>query len=797
MADDNTPLRELTPVRTAFMIPRVVGMAVLLTVLTGAGSLAALASGLWFLVLPLPILWIVGLGFSVFAANVAFKKERYEVHPTHLIGLRGGLLSDGRSELDVKNITHVRLRLPWLRHRFFKIGDVRVESAGSSASEITFRSILEPEQLYRDLQHIMQKNGYQLERNDVLHEESPTALGALTDIGQNLIGAVFGLFWLALAGGGMFIGIASELGGALGTVVMLAAAGAGLGLACLVIAGLGVRFLDITRRTYTVYDDTVEYTEGFLTRDNAFIPAENIADANTNRTFIDQIVGLYDVSVSCQGSGSEVKFRRLSNGPALQEAIARVVSDTNARERVRQEAEEAEAAAKVAEQGVEGAAEAAPRRVVRKRRSIPAGEAWTADLRMDIKRALVPTLFLIPALPLFVVAAIGVFIQASRTVYRVGADSVSRSFSFIGSQQQDFSYDKITGVQITRSFIDKWMGTLSIQLWSIGAPMPLSMSSLREDDVNVQALLRQCGIDSTAEAQGELEQSYNLKVFLITAIPTAIALVLLMGFMVVAALLGAWPLLFLVPLLMLAPVLGPILHRLRTDRQRVTFHADHMETQTGILIRQHCYVRYDNIKKVESVAIPFTEQGKFKVYVAGERVIQQQNGKQGQGAKLPYSIQGMFVHDIAARVDTMDALLKGQIEPSEILATPPEQSDDVVIVTKPSVLNAVVPMVVIGLVLWPLLPLAALVGWQVYVRTYTVERDRVVKRGGILYKSVTSVLYNRIDTMQRNQGALGKAFGNGRVTLLTAGSSSPDLLIADVPDYEEVYGSIREHYGKH
>ena len=42
-------------------------------------------------------------------------------------------------ELDVRNITHVKQRLPWIRYRFFNVGDVLVESAGSAGSEVVFR----------------------------------------------------------------------------------------------------------------------------------------------------------------------------------------------------------------------------------------------------------------------------------------------------------------------------------------------------------------------------------------------------------------------------------------------------------------------------------------------------------------------------------------------------------------------------------------------------------------------------------------------------------------------------------
>ena len=39
---------------------------------------------------------------------------------------------------------------------------------------------------------------------------------------------------------------------------------------------------------------------------------------------------------------------------------------------------------------------------------------------------------------------------------------------------------------------------------------------------------------------------------------------------------------------------------LRVKPQRVTFHSEHVEAQTGVFFRKHVYARYDNVKKVES-----------------------------------------------------------------------------------------------------------------------------------------------------------------------------------------------------
>ena len=81
-------------------------------------------------------------------------------------------------------------------------------------------------------------------------------------------------------------------------------------------------------------------------------------------------------------------------------------------------------------------------------------------------------------------------------------------------------------------------------------------------------------------------------------------------------------------------------------------------------------------------------------------------------------------------------------------------------------------------------------------KRYRVEAGRVVSTWGILYKRQASVLFNRVDTLRHGQGMLNKMFGNGEVTLMTAGSSKPDLVLGALPNHEGFYDEIRKHYGK-
>lgn len=790
--------REFKPVKTTFILPPIIGTLVFAAIASVVIVVGAIALGVWPLAIFAVAPWVVIVAPSVYNAFVAYRKERYEIHADHLVAHRGGMLSDGRTELDIRNITHVRLRLPWLRYKFFKVGDVRVESAGSAASEITFRSIIEPEAVYEEVQQLMRDNGYSLQRTEELHMESPGPVGALTVVGQRIIGAVFSTVFLFFFVAGGVAGLQQQ-SGILGTLAALGGLGFGAFVVISAVAGIVVTYLDITRRTYTVHNDAVTYTEGFLTRDNAFIPYENIADAEVNRTVVDQVLGLYDVKVSCQGSGSEIFFRRLSNGPALQEAIGTLVASASKAARVKKEAKKAEQANKVEtegapDSGVIGKPGAKP---PQSRTLVEPEDAWTTTLRMNMMRTMIPLLGIIWTGPAFLIAAVAMAIKVSKTTFTVGTDSMASTYAFLGAKHQEYAYDKVTGVQITRNPLDNLFKTVTVQIWSIGSSQPLVLNNVLEDELDLPALLRQCGIPSDDPVQGELDQSFGPKVWLIQNVFGLVFLGMMAFGCLVLAIAVKWLFLLLIPVLLLLPIPAAIAASVRTNRQRLTFHAEHLEAQTGIFFKQHIHVRYDNVKKVESTRIPLTDQGTFKVYVAGERVVQQQNQQNnaGGGLKMPYTLQGLYIEGIDAKVDAMDALMLGLIEPSQITGVH-EQGDDVVSTSHPAFANEVVVLAIVGLFFPPLWLLIPIIIWQVKMRRYEVETDRVVVRSGILFKSSVSVLYNRIDSIQQNQGALGKAFGNGRVTILTAGSSMPDLVVANVPDYQEVYATVREHYGQ-
>ncbi len=739
-------MTELKPKMTSFMFTRVFGAMLAGVMLAFPIAIAGAASETPLLAASSPLVLVGITLLALISARVAWTKERYEIGAHRLVSHSGGITSDRTTEVEVKNITHVKQHLGWIRYRFFNVGDVIVQSAGSSSAEIVLRAVRQPDEVYAQIRALMKDNGFSLAASQRLHSEQPAAIGAAIECASIGMGGVFFALWAfgGLAGAGAALGPWGLVAGALLGVF------GGLG----VFAFLGLHYIDLRRRTYEVYDDVVEYREGFLSRTNAFIPYENIADAATKQTFLDQILGLYDVKVSCQGSGAEVSFRRLAGGPRLQEVLrGRVDAAQALRERKHSERKNG-AQAQSAPTGGEAPGRARSSRPPAE--IVPASRAWTAELRMNTGRALLG----------------GGLLRALGTTYNVGPSSVSSRYNLIGQQQLEFAYDKVTGVQVRTSPLDSVFGTFTVRIWSIGSSTPLDLAHVDRTSVNLRALLRQAGIPG-GPARSSHDADFGLGAWLRANVGGAVLLVLLF------------------PLLLVQAVSFPLL-AMRTRRQRFTLHDHHIEHRAGIFWQRHTYARYDDIKKISVRRYAGTEMGSVTVFVAGETQLQTQKGK--QGAIIPNAFTAHYLPDVTPFTRTLDPLLQGRLAPSEVSGgggDPPGGPE-----FQPAVANSVVAVALIGLLfppLWLVIPYTVM---ALRRRRYRVEAERAVIEEGILYRTHTSVLYDRIDSMEQKQGALGKAFGNGTVTLFTAGSSRPDLVLSNTPGYLELYQAIRARYGE-
>lgn len=786
---------QLRPVRPAFLFQRVAPGTSVILVVTGVAAVAVGWIGirdlspLWVVLggLGLALLWVLGAGFW---ANACYAKERYEFLDHRIIAHRGSPISDQTSELTIRNITHVKRRLPWPRYPLFGVGDVMVESAGSQASEITLRTIHRPDHVYESLASLMRANGFRLSRNELLHEEQPDTIAVTIECFGMVLATLFATF-AALAELYFEDNGGSPTGGYLGLTPMLG------------IVAVGFHFLDMRRRTYRVYSDSVFYEEGFLTRDDAFIPGENIADSSMRRGLIDLLVGVYDVQISCQGSQGEIHFRRLRNGPALSGAVERLISETPELS----PATDPEAIAAEAVPGDVVTPEETALPDSRVERAKPAGlsteERWTAELRPKPLRAAMPAIVLLliafPLLPLWVIIIVREFVNAACTTYCVRRHSVREHFQFLHTKEREFNYDKITGLVIRENPLDKMFATVTVSIWSIGSPLPLKLAHVNRHELQMNPLLRQIGIPKP-DALEQIPARFSLKRMVLATLPIqAILAAAVIASLVLSLTLSGWWLTAWVLLAVLAACV--VAHRcVYYPRCGVTVHAEHLECREGWLWRRHYFVRHDNVKRLELTRYPCTDVGTVRFVVAGER----RQGSSGYATRKKkknplerfgassYCFGVRYAEGISRFRWSLDERLRG-VDPAAVAAEVTPESE-----SGPAVANALTGLIVLSIVIVPLvvlLPVSIpILVLAVRRRRYIVEPHRVLLSRGIVYRRHASILHDRIDSIRRNQHVFGKLFGNGNVTIFTAGSSRPDMRFTNAPDYLQLFELIQRHY---
>ncbi|MES2982029.1 MAG: PH domain-containing protein [Verrucomicrobiota bacterium] len=721
--------------------------------------------------------WLGLLGFllvagvGVISGLATFRKERYQIQATRLVCHRGGLISDEETEFEIRNITHVKIKLPWLRYKFRKVGNVIVETAGTSVP-LVFRCVHDPESIYSEIRERMKANGYDLTQRELLHEEKPAlitvVLESLAMFVITSLGCVF-----AISGMLSDAEIAPEkpmLIAIFGTVI--------LGSLVFII----LRFLDIIRRTYRVYNDVVVYEEGFLTRQNAFIPYENISDSDTKRTLLDQILGLYDVQISCQGSSSEIKFRRLKNGVKLSQSIDQIVSFASNKVRPPK---------LPGQEGQTQLAAKRPRRIEPK--TISNLGLLEREYRISPSRMLVPLILLLPLIPIWIDA----LIKLTSTRFFIRQNSIRYSYSFLRVDEREFTCDKITGVEIKRNLWDKWFGTMTVKFQSIGASKPIEFMHVPYDPLEVEMLLCQVGIPKASANPYAVCPKFELMTWLSSKLWAVIAFLMVTAGVASAAVFTQEPYVWflMVPVAFVA-IYALIYAMLYYPRQRLSFHDHHVQAEQGIISKRFFHVRYKNIKRVTATRYPGGEKGALQIFIAGEEELMPQAKQQASSLSRMKKQSSFTTHMLSDAYESgrlLDDILCGKVDATS--EAKPAEPAGIILESSRSVGHAVLKLIIVSVLLFPLILLLpfTILATIITVKcwSYRVDDFRVVWKHGVFFKKITSVLFDRVDSLQKSQGPLNKIFKNGTVSIMSAGSSKADLVIIGSPDYLKIYDAIR------
>lgn len=773
------PDQEIKPAKIAFVGSRIVAALVLSIILATVTSIILVIAQQS----PLPALAVFALVslLGIIASRVAYHKESYQIQDTRIICRGSGLASDRTTEFEIRNITHVKLKLPWLRFKLFGVGDVIVQTAGD-AKPVVMRAIHDAEAVYDGLWERMKRNGYDLSRSQLLHEERPAAIGILSEFIRLLSSLFFSLVFIVMFLNAMVLEFLKENRIQYSPYFVPALV---VLFSIFALVFIIFRYLDYRRRVYRVYNDVVVYKEGFLTRHDAFIPYENISDANTRCTFSDRILGLYDVQISCQGVGAEITFRRLRHGITLSDAIDRVVVSARQKQ-------------KPATRPHEGSPNSESTRPLRRKETnaIPAGEIMVGDFRMSAARTMVPLLLLLPLFPIWVIAMIQTGIRLASTTYSVRLGSLRHSTRLVSVHDREFAFEKITGVVIKRDLWDHMLGTMTLRFWSIGSGQPLEFAHIHRSALDLPGLLRQVGIPESSVNPKEIVAAFGLLPWLRAHLNKIPWLLMLAAGIVVVAVRAEPRAYYLLALPALVAVAGLIRGMLYYPRQHLRFHADHLEAEQGILIKRRYLARYRNIKRTETVRYPGGEIGSLKIFVAGEEEVQTNLQKQQNKPTLlkQCSFTTAFLPAVTDNALLLDDILCGRVDPTAnaVAAEPLE----IFLEARRSVGNALFGLLLLSTVLFPMLALLPITIPSTVIRTkrwrYRIDAARVTVSHGLMYRKETSILLDRIDSLQQKQGPINKLFGNGNVSILTAGSSSPDVTLQNSPDYLKIHEVLRE-----
>ena len=733
-------------------------------------------------------------GLIYLILNIKYKKERYIFLENKIIKKSGSIFSDSETELVIRNITNVVMKLPFIENKLFLTGYINIQSAGSGKAEIRLSSVDKPREMFSYIEKMMKHNGFKLTMSRLVQQEKPSSLGVFFEVFKKFFISVIVVFYIAADIAENFLELVF---GNLSLAFIII----GIVLVPLLIKII-FNFLDLKKRIYMVFTDTIKFSEGFLSKNYSFIPIENLADSTVTQTLVDKIFGLYDVKISCQGSGNEILFKNMVNGPKLEQNIDSLISKSKSlvgTEKTRHSKKEHKISQTVSKPG-----------------AIRPDTTTTAQFKMDAKKTLAPPilifvlfLMLSPLVVIFPAAIGGIFpviivlivvsvrsiIELTCTLYFVKPNSIEKKFDFLTSKHKEFTNEKITAIIFRENFIDFFFKTCTIIFWSIGSEEDIKFANIKKTPRLYQDILAKKGIRQQEKIFSS-DSHFKVLEMLKANLPLTLISILIITGSIFAL---AFNLFFvLIPLALICVYLVAVIYRtVYYKRSKLRFHKDYVYFQKGIFFKEFYYVLYDDIKDITTLKYPFSEFGRITFNVAGEHIVQRDKHK----SVVSNNFTIRYIHGIDTKDELIDIIFYQRPAAQQILQMEKNvksYSPKPIHTSKPDLANTLIPAIIISIIFFPLviiLPFIIIfVVWSVKVRSYSIQPYRAIAKSGIFYKKQTSIIFSKIDHINFHQGMLNKLFRNGSITVNTTGSSRPELKINNIPDFKEFYEILKKYY---
>jgi len=729
--------------------------------------------GIWLL-----LLWLTLIIY--FWYNIKYKKEEYILSDRKIIYNYWNLFSDNSIEVQLDKITEVRSILWYIQYKIFWTWNLRIKTAWSDNSAINFKNIDSTMDIYENVQVRMRKNGFHLLKDKLVQTAKPHWLWIVWEIFWKTIAnffIVFALFW----------NLITELSNwniEFGWILIILPTILFIIVMVLIII---VSYLDLKRRQYDVYTDSIFYTEWFLTNHYAFLPMESVADTENTQSFFSKIFWLHDVVVSSEWSNNKVSFKNMLDWEQMMKNIKYLKDNIIMWEKDVLKWEEKSVNSLIwFKDKIE--------------KPLDYDKSFKWEYKMSMLKSILiilPTIFFPPA---FVVAIIIQIIRVKFTTFLVEESSIEKKFEFLSKKHNSFSVEKITWVIIKESLLDKILWTCSISFWSIGSSSSITFSNIKKSEDLEKNILAKVWV-KLEEDRKSIPINFSFINYLksniwITLFFWLLFLIWIWISIFITEINTIFILLWVIPFLII--FLFIFIYKIfyyKSSRYIQHIASDYIESISGIFFISKYYVMFRNIKWMKSIKYPLTDTWTLIFNVSWEQSVETKWQKWfsiiSNSVKIPF-ISNVF--DIHSYFDNI--LNESKID------------NNILTEAKQDVWNSIfwiiiLAIIIIVIVLWVdliawittlifFLIIIWLIIWIIKVKYYNFEKDRVLYSSWIIYKRRQSILYSKFNFIEKNQWFINKIFKNGIVKIYTLWSWRVEMLLKDIDNYKEIYELLKK-----
>lgn len=781
-------------------------------------------------------IWIFALTFwfYYFWINIKYKKEEYIFDKNKIIYNYWNLFSDNSVELIVDKITEVKMILPFFENLIFKTWHILVKNAWTSDSKTIFSNLSNPQEVYENIQILMRENGFHLQKDKLVQEAKPHTLGVLFEIGWRISWIFVFLFYMFL--NWFFNGkkenldfenIYSEINFTYLVITWWI-------IIILALIPIILNYLDLKRRKYEIFTDSIFYTNWFLTKIYSFLPMEKVSDVDNSQNFFSKIFWLHDIIISSEWTGNQVIFLNMTDGETLIKNIKYLKNSISLTEEdIKENIEKKEKIVWFIDKtdfSIDYDKDFQAKYFINIPRNIFSSFFYWFLIAIAIFWFTWEIIFILPILWLSIIVwLIKWIIEAKFTSFILDKNTVEKKYEFLTNSHLTFTIDKITWVTFEENILDKIFKTCTVLFYSIGWNEPIIFNNIKKIENLENKILSKVWIQKNEDFEN-VRINFNFKNFILKNIFLFIIFFICIiwiffveRFINISNFKSYYQYLnlnyfgqdnnfiFIFFIIILVLFLNLIIKFIYWKIAYSSKFYNHRifkkfyEAESWIVFQKKVYSLFKNIKWVNSIKYPFSNDGNIFIDIAWDVVI---SWKNWQKFSIWWrKIFWEYLENIYELQDKIDAILNRKDLNKEVL----EKS-------KQSILNSVVLQLLIFILflIWfisvsilknlNLLNFKTIIWfflffififtwisiWYIKSKFYEIQKDRILVWAGIFYKSRKTILLDRVNFVEKNQGFWWKIFKNWIIKIYTVWSSFVDLILSDSNDYKKLYDRLKK-----